>query len=267
MRLAIDRSSCRVASLLILWPPEVFLSMRSALDPRRQNSAWQLVRPGVFEVLVGGFNAAARSFLDDPDGGVDEDVRDDAGNEAVGDAVSEGHHGDGQEGWDGVAHVRPVDFGGGFNHHGADDDESAAGGPRRDGGEDGREEDGDEEAEAGCDCGKAGGAAFGNASAGFDEGGDGRAAEERADGDAEGIDEVGDGGALEVLSFFVDGASEASHGVHSTSAVKDVNVEEPAMCVSGEPHSGASVATYVMNAKPNWPPYDPTFHSWTFRVF
>lgn len=162
--------------------------MRSALDPRRQNTTWELVRPGVFEVLVGRPDFSAGGLLDEPDGGVDEDVSYDAGDEAVGDAVRERHHGDGQERGDGVAHVVPVDFGGGFDHHGADDDERAAGGPGWNGSEDGREEDGDEEAEAGGDGCEARGAAFGDAGAGFDESGDGRAAEEGADGDAEGVD-------------------------------------------------------------------------------
>jgi hypothetical protein len=169
VRLAVNGTAGRATRLLIILPPEVPLSVRGALNPRRQNPARQLVSPGVFEVLVGGLDAAAGSLLDDPDGGVDEDVRDDARDEAVGDAVRERHHGDGQERRDGVAHVVPVDFGGGLDHHGADDDERAAGGPGRDGSKDGREEDGDEEAEAGGDGCEACGAAFGDARAGFDE--------------------------------------------------------------------------------------------------
>lgn len=149
--LAVNRATSRVTRLLIVRLPEVLLAVRSALDPRRQDTSRELVSPGVFEVFVGGLDAAAGDLLDQPDGGVDEDVRDDADDEAVGDAVGERHHGDGEEGGDGVAHVAPVDFGGGFGHHGADDDERAAGGPGRDRGEDGREEDGDEEAEAGHD--------------------------------------------------------------------------------------------------------------------
>lgn len=224
--LAVDRAAGRVAELLVILSPEVSLAVCSAFDPRRQNSAGKLVRPRVLEVLVGGFEAAAGGLFDEPDGGVDEDVRDDASDEAVGDAVGEGHHGDGQESGDRVAHVVPVDLGGGFHHHGSDDDERAAGGPGRDGGENWREEDGDEEAEAGRDGCETCRAAFRDAGAGFDEGGNWGAAEERADCYAEGVDEVGDGGAFEVLGLFVDGTGEAGHGVHGAGAVEDVNIEE-----------------------------------------
>lgn len=224
IRLSVDGAASRVCSLLIMWLPEVLLSVRRTLDPGRQNATRKLVSPRVLEVLVGGLDATTRSLLDQPDGGVDEDVGDDAGNQAVGDAVGERHHADSQESGDRVAHVAPVDFCCCFHHHGSDDDERASGSPGWDRSENGGEENGDEEAETGRDCSETSGTTFGDTGTGLDEGSDGRASKERTDGDTECIDQVCDGRALKVLSLLVDGASKASHRVHSSSAVKNVDV-------------------------------------------
>lgn len=129
--------------------PKVLFALGGADQPRRKQSALQTPGPRFLELFVLGHDLAAGRFLDDVDCGVDEYVGHDAGDEAVGDAVGEGHDGDGEKGRDGVAHVAPVDVCGGLGHEGTDDDESAAGSPGRDGRKDGGEEDGDEKAKTG----------------------------------------------------------------------------------------------------------------------
>lgn len=171
---------------LIVLAPEITLAACRAHDPRRQDASNELVRPGLLVNLSGWNTAATRNLLDDPDGGVDDGVGDNAANETVGDGVGEGHDGEGDECRDGVTGVAPVNHRRGLAHHGADDDEGAASGPGWDGGEDRGEEDGDEEADARSDGGKTGFAAFGDSSTGFDKGSYRGEAEQGADCDAEG---------------------------------------------------------------------------------
>ncbi|KND92520.1 hypothetical protein TOPH_02772 [Tolypocladium ophioglossoides CBS 100239] len=210
----------------VILAPKVLFALEEADHPGREEATGDAPRPVLLLVDVGGNDATAAGKLDEPDHGVDEDIRADTTDEAVGDGEGKGHEGDGEEGRDGVAHVLPVDLSDGAGHHGADEDEDAAGGPGRDGGEDGSEEDGDEEADAGDHGGHARFAALGDASTGLDEGGDGGHAEDGADGDADGVDHVGDGGTLKVLGDGVDEAGEAGHAVQGTRAVEDVDIEE-----------------------------------------
>ena len=171
---------------LIVLVPEIAFAACCAHDPWWQNASHELVRPGLLVHLSGWDDTTARGLLDDPDGGVDDGVGNDATDETVGNGVGERHDGEGDERGDGVARVAPVNCGSGLAHHGADDDEGAAGGPGRDGREDRGEEDGDEEAEARDYGGDTSFAAFGDAGTGFDEGGYGGQAKEGTDCDAEG---------------------------------------------------------------------------------
>lgn len=207
-------------------PPKVLLALEHANQPGREEAARNAPCPGLLFVVVGRRDAATGDISQEPYGGVDDDVRHDTGNEAVGNRVCEGHDGDGEEGGDGIAHVLPVDVRNGRGHHGSDDDEDTASGPRRDGCEDGGKEDADEEADAGDDGCEASLATFGNASTGLDKGRDRRNAKESTDGDADGVDHVGYRGTLKILGDGVDEAGKASHTVQRTRAIKDVDIEE-----------------------------------------
>ena len=220
----------QVRVVVVVLPPPVALPPEQPHHPPRKNAARDLVRPGLLEVLVFRSDAPSAHDFDEPDGRVEQDVREHAGDQAVGDRVCERHDRQSQKRGDRVPDVPPVDVGGDLGHHGADEDERAARGPRRDRREDGREEDGDEEAEARDHGGDARRTALGYARAGLDKGRDRRHAEERADGDAEGVDEVGDCGPFEVLGALVDGAAVARHGVHDASGVEDVDVEKGNQC-------------------------------------
>ena len=223
-----DRAQLVVVIGLGLGPgaPEIFLAFDQAGQPPGKEAAGDPPGPGVLLVLVGGLEAAARRRLDGPHEDVDDDVAADAGDHAVGDGVGEGHDGDGQEGWDSVAHVAPVDLDDGAHHHGPDEDQYAAGCPRRDGREDGREEDGNEEADPGGYGRDARLAALADTGTALDEGGYGRGTEKGANTNTDRVDEVRGGGALKILGLVVDQVGEPGHGIQGTSAIEDVDVEE-----------------------------------------
>ena len=211
---------------LVLRPPELLLALAQTHDPRREEAAGDAPRPWLLVLEVVGRDLAPGHHLDQPHHRVEANVAAHAGDEAVGDGVGEGHDGDGQEGRHGVAQVLPVHVDDGRGHHATDQDEDAARGPRRDRGEDGREEDRDEEAKSRDDGRQTRLAALGDTGAGLDKGRHGRGAEEGADGDAYGVNHVGDRGALEVLGVGVDQAGEARNTVQRTGAVQDVDVQE-----------------------------------------
>jgi hypothetical protein len=198
--------------------PEVLLAAGEPLHPRWEKAARDLVGPVLLLLLVMRHNTTARSLLDDPDKGVDDDVGAYTGNQAVGDGVGKGHDGECEEGGDSVAHIAPVDVLGGCGHERTNNDQRTAGSPRRDRGEDWGEENGDEEGEASEDGCKTSLATFRDASTGLDESGDWSHTHKRTDRDTQGVDSVGDGRVLEILGALIDGAAEASHGVQSTSA-------------------------------------------------
>ena len=111
-------------------------------------------------------------------------------------------------------------------HHRSDQDEHAARGPRGDRGEDGREEDGDEEADSRHAGGKPRLRTLGNTSTGLDKRRHRRAAQQRADRDAKGVDHVRDGRALKVTRNVIRQPREARHAVQRARAVEDIHVEE-----------------------------------------
>jgi hypothetical protein len=203
---------------LIVLLPEVLLAAREPLHPGWHNATRNAPRPVLLLLLVVRDNTATGSLLNNEDNRVDEDVRADTGNQTICNGVGEGHDCDRKEGRDSVAHVAPVDILCGLGHQRADDNQSAASCPRWNRGEDGREENGDEEAETRKHSSETSLASLGNTRSGFDKGGDGRRAKERADGNTDGVDTVGDGRVLKVLGTLVDLTGEASHGVQSTSA-------------------------------------------------
>lgn len=144
-------------------------------------------------------NSPAGSLLQYPSANVQNNVRDDTSDEPVRDRIRKRHDHDSNEGGNPISRIRPIDLGGSLQHHTSNKNERASGGPRGDTGKDRGEEDGDEEAETSHHCCDAGQATFGDSRAGFDVGGDWRGTEEGTEGDSEGIDYVGYGGALEVF--------------------------------------------------------------------
>lgn len=206
--------------------PEILLALAGANKPRREEATGNAVSPGLLESLVGGHDAAARSLLDQPDGGVDDNVRAHTGDQTVGNGVGKGHERNGEESRNGIAQVAPVDLSNGLHHHGTDQNQHAASGPRRDRGKDGSKEDGDEEADTGHHGSETSLATFRDTSTGLDKGGDWGSTEQSTNGDADGVDHVGDRGTLEVLGNGINQIGELGHGVQGTRAVEDIDVEE-----------------------------------------
>lgn len=167
----------RHTRMLLVGMPEILLAARSTSEPRRENTAGNPVGPGILGLLVRRHDPASRRYFDDGDERVEDDVGDDTRDEAVGDTVSEGHDGEGDEGGYRVTGITPIDFGGSFAHHGPNQYQGAASGPGRDGCEDWGEEYRDEEADPGEDGGEACLTAFGNAGTRFDISSDRRRAE------------------------------------------------------------------------------------------
>lgn len=102
--------------------PEIALPPREPLEPAGQDPAAQMRRPVVGVVVVVGHDAAAAELQHDPRQAVEQRVANDAGDEPVGDRVREGHDGEGEESWDRVPHVPPVDVGCCARHHRSDQD-------------------------------------------------------------------------------------------------------------------------------------------------
>lgn len=213
-----------------IFAPEVLLALGEALEPARKDTAWDLVRPGICQLVIDGLNLASGSLGDDPGKAVQDDVADDASDETVRDGVGEWHDGDCEEGGNGVAVISPVDVLRCLGHQRTDDDKGAARSPWREGSKDWCKEDGNEEAKAGHHACDASHSTLGDTSAGFDERGDGRAAEERANGDTERVDEISDGRALEILSALIDGTAVTGHGVEGAGAVENVDIQESDEC-------------------------------------
>ena len=95
--------------------------------------------------------------------GMTDDVRDDADEDTVADAVGQGHEDDGQEGGDSSAVVFPMDASDGRHHHHTNDDQRWSRGSTGDGQEQRTEEQGQRKAD-GCREGcQSGAAAFANA--------------------------------------------------------------------------------------------------------
>ncbi len=162
----------------------------------------------------------------DPDQTVQDSVREETGDKSISNRIRKRHAHDRYESWEGISDKRPVDGGNLAHHHAADEDERTAGGPRRDGSEYRSKEDGDQEAETGCDGRKASATTFRNTGAGFDERGDGGAAEQGANGDGDGVGAVCECGAGEVACFWVDDSRETRHRVEGCGGVDDVDVQE-----------------------------------------
>ena len=213
-------------NLLLLVLPELLVALPEALNPRWEEATLELVGPGVLDVLVGRHNPATGSLLDYPDNGVDEDVGADTADQAVGNRVGEGHQGDGNKGGDGIANIVPVDVASFLSHLGADDDERAASCPWWNRSKDRGEENSDEKAEAGHHGSDTSAATFRDTSTRFDVGSDWGSTEEGTNGDTHGIDAVGDGAVLEILSALIKEATEAGHRVQSTSGIQNINVKE-----------------------------------------
>lgn len=160
------------------------------VDHPHGDNAAKVGHPWVLELLVLGHNATTGHLLNDPDKNVQEHVQADTANQAVGDGVGEGHQGNANKGWNGIAHVLPVDIRHSADHHRADQDKDAAGGPRGNRSEDGGEEDGDEEAHAsrhGCEARLA---TLTDTGTGLDEGSDGGSTQNSTNGDTNGVDHV-----------------------------------------------------------------------------
>jgi hypothetical protein len=198
---------------LVVLLPEVLLAAREPLHPGWHYATRNAPRPVLLLLLVVRDNTATGSLLNNVDNRVDENVRADTGNQSICDGVGKWHDCDREEGRDSVTHVAPVDILCGLGHQRANDDQGAASCPRWNRGKDRRKENGDEEAETREHCSKTSLASLRNTRSGFDEGGDGRRTKERADGNTDGVDTVGDGRVLEILGALVDLTSEASHGV------------------------------------------------------
>lgn len=94
-------------------------------------------------------------------------------------------------------------------HQGADDDEHTSSGVWWDGSEDRCEEDGDEEAETRCHGSETGGTTLRYTGAGFDVSCDRGGAEQSPNRDAEGVDQIGDSRAFEILRLLVDSSAES----------------------------------------------------------
>jgi hypothetical protein len=164
--------------------------------------------------------AATGCLFDEPHCRVDDHVRADTRNQSVRNRVGERHDRNRQESRDGVAHVPPVDVLGRGGHERTDDDQGAASRPRRDRREDGGEEHGDEEAQTGEHGSETSLATLGDTGSGLDEGGDWWRTHERPDGNADGVNSVGDGGSLKVLCALIDRSTKAGHGVERASSCK-----------------------------------------------
>jgi hypothetical protein len=196
--------------------PEILLATGKSLHPWWEEATRNAVCPILFLFFVVRHNASTRSLLDEPDGGVDDDVRADTGNQTVGNRVSERHNRNREEGGDSITHVAPVNIFGRLGHQRANNDQCASSGPRWNRSEDWRKEYGDEEANTSEHGGKTSLATLGNSGSGLDEGGDWGRTHEGSDRNTDGVDTVGDGRVLEVLSALIDGAGETSHGVQGT---------------------------------------------------
>ena len=73
---------------ILIRPPKVLFAFGRTGDPWWQQTSLDLVGPGVFDVLVGGLDAAAGRLLKDQNGGVEDDVGHDSCNQAVSVQVS-----------------------------------------------------------------------------------------------------------------------------------------------------------------------------------
>jgi len=217
-------ATCVIDHLVRL--PEVLLSTCGTDEPWREEAAVHLPCPRFLELLVHWDNLATRSLLDEPDGGVDEDVRHDTSDKTISDGVGERHDGDGEESGNSITHVSPVDVGSCLGHQRTNDDKSTSSSPWGNGGKDGGEEDGNEEADTGDHGGNTSLTALRNTSTRLNECSNRRGTEQRADRDTDSIDQVGSSTTLEVLSLLIHDTSEASHSVESTSAVQNIDVEE-----------------------------------------
>ena len=155
---------------------------------------------------------------------LDEHVHDDAGAEAVGDVAGEGreHHHD--AGADGVVKVREVDLREALEHQKADIDQRRAGRGIRDGDEQRRKEDRQQEHDAGDERGQAGAAAGFHAGGGLDKGRDGGVAGQRADAGADGVDEEGPLDAGQV-AVFIEHVGAVGNGEHRAERGEEITEE------------------------------------------
>ena len=123
---------------------------------------------------------ACLNFLDLAREGLNHNIRDQAEGDAEGNVVGEGHHCHRQEGRQrngGIVPVKLLDAG---DHQNAHIDQGGGCRTRRDQRCNGGEEHGNEEESGGGDGGKTGASALCNAGSGFDEGGNGGGAADRA---------------------------------------------------------------------------------------
>ena len=118
---------------------------------------------------------------------LDEGVADAAKGNAFRNAVSEGHHGDGQECGDGDFHIVPVHILHAAHHHHAHDDQHRGSGCAGDKAQEGGKENGDDKAHGSCHAGEAGAAASGNTGAGFHKGGNGGSTHDGTGGSGDGV--------------------------------------------------------------------------------
>jgi hypothetical protein len=127
--------------------------------------------------------------------------------------------------------------------------QGASCGPRRDRGKDRRKEDGDDEAEASGHSGKASSASLRYSRARLDKDCHRRQAEQTADGDAQGVGAVGDGGPGKVAPGGVGDAGEPGHTVQGRCTVENIDVQE------GEEGQGelSRVGTHVPVVSPQEP--------------
>ena len=155
---------------------------------------------------------------------LDEHVHDDAGAETVGDVAGEGreHHHD--AGADGLIVIREVDLREALEHEEADIDQRRAGRGIRDGDEQRREEDGQQEHDA-CDERSQTGAAAGlHAGGGLDKGRDGGVAGQCADARADGVDEEGALNAGQI-AVFIEHIGTVGNGEHRAERGEEITEE------------------------------------------
>ena len=117
---------------------------------------------GIFLLLIGWFNPSSRQFLDDLHCCVQYYIGNDACDQTISDTVRGRHFRNGNEGWDCIAIVTPIDIGCRFSHQGSNDDECASSGPWRDGCKNWGKENGNEECDSCEDGCEASLASFGN---------------------------------------------------------------------------------------------------------
>ena len=188
-------------------------------------------------------------------------VGDETKRDAVADRSSADHHDDGHEARSDGDPIVPIEFFEVHEHADTDVDKSDVGDVARKHAKSRINKDGKREEQTSEESGKTRASASGNAGCGFDEGSDGRGAEDGAKDGATGVDDhrvaVGDGD----VAFFVDHSRTNFNADQSTGGVEEVDEEtgedksvslrigEDIEAVEASADEGAEVAPVLLNVR------------------